>query len=448
MNINHKTKQVLQRTLLIIIFLGVGAPFLYGQATNQPAVKHYDVSLELDIANKTIKGSMILDLGDGHNKSEVLELDCGDLIISNVKANGESLKFSQANHRVSISLPEPGRAARPRRISFDYSGSPRSGIRFFPDRMQVYTVFSTSRWMPCIDDPNERATLRLKLIVPSDLTTVGNGKFQQRRKTSSTQIEDEWLQTLPVPSYTYGFAVGRFHSVSDRHDSTELKYIAEQFTATQLRQIFRDTADMMQFFEEKSGVKYPGASYTQVLAAGGVAQEMAGFTALRDRYGEEVMKDESDVWLGAHEMAHQWWGIGVGCQAWTHFWLNEGMASFMADAYKEHRFGRDEYLEEIGEAKKLYEKVRDAGKDKSLVFADWLHPTSEDRSLVYDKGAYVLHLLREEMGEQAFWTGLRTYTKKYFGKSVVTSDFEQMMQAASSKDLKPFFKKWVYLEAN
>jgi aminopeptidase N len=89
--------------------------------------------------------------------------------------------------------------------------------------------------------------------------------------------------------------------------------------------------------------------------------------------------------------------------------------------------------------------VRDAGKDRSLVFPDWLHPTAEDRTLVYDKGAYVLHLLREEMGERDFWTGLRLYTRKYFGKSVTTADFQTAMQQASGKKLDSFFAKWVYL---
>ena len=89
--------------------------------------------------------------------------------------------------------------------------------------------------------------------------------------------------------------------------------------------------------------------------------------------------------------------------------------------------------------------MRNAGKDRSLVFPDWNRPTADDRTLVYDKGAYVVHLLREELGEQVFWKGMRQYTQKYFGKSVVTSDFQREMERASKKDLKDFFDKWVYL---
>jgi aminopeptidase N len=136
----------------------------------------------------------------------------------------------------------------------------------------------------------------------------------------------------------------------------------------------------------------------------------------------------------------------VTCRDWNHFWLNEGIATFMAAAYIEHRFGRAAYMREIDTYRANYEKVRAAGKDKSLVFPDWLNPTPEDRTLVYDKGAYVMHLLREEMGERAFWNGLRLFTRRHFGKSVVTSDFVTAMEQANDKSLKEFFARWVYLE--
>ena len=111
----------------------------------------------------------------------------------------------------------------------------------------------------------------------------------------------------------------------------------------------------------------------------------------------------------------------------------------------ERRFGRQRYIEDIEAARQRYETVRDAGHDRSLVFPDWNRPTAEDRTLVYRKGAYVLHLLREELGERAFWDGIRRYTRTYFGKSVTTEDFQQAMEQATGRDLAAFFSKWVYL---
>jgi aminopeptidase N len=233
--------------------------------------------------------------------------------------------------------------------------------------------------------------------------------------------------------------------VKEKRGNVELQYLATNYTPIEVRRIFRDTPDMLAFFEDHAGVKYADRAYTQVLAAGGVEQEMSSFTALKEAYGKQVLDKEQDIWLGAHEFAHQWWGNMVTCRDWNHFWLNEGIATFMAAAYLEHRFGREAYLREIETYHANYEKVRAAGKDKSLVFPDWKSPTREDRTLVYDKGAYVMHLLREEMGERAFWNGIRLFTRRHFGKSVVTSDFVAAMEEANGKSLKDFFAKWVYL---
>jgi aminopeptidase N len=172
---------------------------------------------------------------------------------------------------------------------------------------------------------------------------------------------------------------------------------------------------------------------------------MSGFAVMGESYGRKVLANRSDVWLGAHELAHQWWGNMVTCRDWNHFWLNEGIATFMAAAYKEHRFGRAEYLREIEANRVNYLKVRDAGKERPLVFPNWTAPTAEDRILVYDKGAYVIHLLREELGERDFWAGMRHYTRTYFGKSVTTPDFQRAMEHAGGKNLTDFFAKWVYL---
>jgi aminopeptidase N len=283
----------------------------------------------------------------------------------------------------------------------------------------------------------------MKLAVPANLTAVSNGQ-----RVSQTKVGDQavsvWKQHSPIPTYILGFAVGPFQTVTERSGRVEFRYLSTGYSPDEVRRIFRETGNMLRFFEERAGVRYPDNAYTQVLAAGNVAQEMSSFTAIGDTYGKEVLANERDLWLGAHEFSHQWWGNMVTCRDWRHFWVNEGVATFIAAAFMEHRFGRATYLKEIETYRTNYEKVRAAGKDKSLVFPDWDHPTREDRTLVYDKGAYVLHLLREEMGDDAFWKGLRNFTRRYYGKSVVTEDFLNAMQEASPKPLKSFFEKWIY----
>jgi aminopeptidase N len=467
-------------------------------------VIHYDVQLEPDIAGKTVKGKVLIRISipglqiskskeklavkTGSNHS--VEFDCGDLSIDSVREGGKPLKFALKDKRLRIMLPPSAKRSATREIEIEYHGAPRRGLRFFPERDQFYTVFSTSQWMPCVDAPADRATLRVRLILPPGLTAVANGRlitdrfapgrdtYERDRRQASAAAETtvshnnkqvyEWRQDTPKPTYVFGFAAGRFRTLSERACRTatprtgpaklrcvEFRYLFStdgarasnvlRFSDVQVRRIFRDTKDMLEFFEERAGVAYADTTYTQVLAAGGVEQEMSSFTALSETYGREVLQNERSVWLGAHELAHQWWGNMVTCRNWNHFWLNEGVATFMAAAYLEHRFGRAEYLREIETYRVNYQKVRDAGKDKALVFPDWLNPSAEDRTLVYDKGAYVLHLLREELGEKAFWAGIRSYTVKYWGKSVVTSDFQKAMEQASGRKLARFFARWIYL---
>ena len=407
-------------------------------------VQHYNITVEPDIPSKTLKGSVTIRFRSQINALSSVEFNCGDLDIDSVKQGGASRDFAVKDHRLTVTIPTL-RDRQTAELKVTYHGAPKRGIRFFPDKAQVYTVFSTSQWTVCVDAPDDKATLQLTLLTPIKLTPLSNGRLISKRLAGDKAVTI-WEQRSPIPTYIFGFAVGPYREVTERQSGVELRYLVTGFTDDEARKIFRATPDMLAFYEKAAGVKYADKTYSQLLAVGGVEQEMSSFTAMNEDYGKGVLADERDLWLGAHEFAHQWWGNMVTCRDWNHFWLNEGIATFIASAYLEHRFGRAVYLRDIERYRTSYEKIRDAGKDKSLVFPDWLHPTREDRTLVYDKGAYVMHLLREEMGEERFWNGLRLFTRRHWGKSVVTADFQTAMEEANGSKLEKFFAKWVYLK--
>jgi aminopeptidase N len=408
-------------------------------------VIHYQARVEPDIARQTVKGTVALRLVVSADNQHSIELDRGSLTVDAVRDAGRPQPFTQNDRRLSIQLSRPVRLRETRTIEIDYHGAPRFGLRFFPDRSQAYTVFSTSQWLVSLDAPDERATLDLKVILPAGLTVVASGHLVGRRTMTNGTVVHEWRTDHPVPTYTFGFAAGSFTEVAERRDGITLRYLGDGFAAAELRRIFHETPDMISFFQDRAGVRYKGAAYTQVLVPETVGQEMSGFAVLPESYGRAVLTGDGSVSLGAHELAHQWWGNMVTCRDWTHFWLNEGFATFMAAAYVERRFGRDRYLREIDGIRRRYETVRDAGDDGPLVFPNWNRPTADDRTLVYRKGAYVLHLLREQLGERAFWDGIRHYTRTHFGKSVTTVDFQKAMEQSSGRDLSQFFSEWVYL---
>jgi aminopeptidase N len=439
------------RLLAVMLLAGclaqeVGAQGAPGSLQRPFDVTHYTARIEPNISDRTIKGNVVLDLVVTAANQSSIELDSGDLTIDAVKEGAASVVFDAREHHATIRWPRPARVNEPRQLEVAYHGAPRFGMQFFPERSQVYTVFSTSQWLVCVDAPDDRATLNLSVVLPAGLTMVASGKPVAQHILPNGTVVHEWRQDRPMPSYTFGLAAGRFTDVTENRQGNRLRYLGAELSGTQLRRIFVDSADMMHFFESRAGVRYREPTYTQALVANTVGQEMNGFSVMSEDYARGVLADPRAESLIAHELAHQWWGNSITCRSWTHMWLNEGFATFMAAAFMEHQFGRDEYLRSVEAWRMRYSAVREAGHDRSLVFPDWNRPTADDRALVYQKGAYVLHLLRETLGEAKFWAAIRDYTRRYVGTSVTTVEFQHAMERSTRTDLSVFFKTWVYLE--
>jgi len=402
-------------------------------------VLHYSVNLSPDMNLHQVSGQVTVTLQGLDRPTSELRLDAGDLQVSEVLGDGLPLTYTKADHSLSIVLSRPLGVGEVRTISISYRGSPRYGLEFHPERGEIYTVFSTSQWMPCVDAPSERATLELVVTLPAGMKAVGPGLELSPRHDDPVY---RWRLDTPMPSYLYGFAAGHYNEISQKGSGFTLRYLSTDRSPRQLQRIFKDSADILQFFGNRSGLRFRD-TYTQALVTKTVGQEMAGFSLLPEAYGLQVLDDPANVTLMAHEAAHQWWGNLLTSRDWRHFWLNEGFATFMAAAYLEHRYGAAAYARQVDSWRRRMEKLRADGKDKPLVYADWNSPTADDRAVVYQKGAYVLHLLRRELGDKAFWRGIRQYTEKHAGQSVVTEDFKTAMQRASGKDLTEFFHKWV-----
>jgi aminopeptidase N len=408
------------------------------------AVTHYDARLEPNLAARSISGSVILTLAPRGPNATTLAVNRGSLEIDSVMEQGAARPFQIEGSMVRITLP-PREASGSRMVTVTYHGTPRNGLTFVPEREQIYTIFSTSQWMVAVDAPDARATFGLRLIVPRGWAVAASGREVSRQSLSPDTDISEWRQDVPVPTYTFGFAAGRFSVVSDASPGVALRYLSNGLSEADVRRVFGETRQMIAFFEERAGRPYPGLAYTQALVARTAGQEMASVSILSEAYGRAVLEDPTSVSLIAHELAHQWWGNMVTCREWTHFWLNEGFATFMAAAYREHRFGREAYEADVAVMRGRYEQVRDRGGDRPLVFPDWNRPSADDRTLVYQKGAYVLHQLRLALGDRLFWEGIRLYTTRHFGTAVSTADFQIAMEQATKRDLRVFFREWVVL---
>ena len=436
------------RAGLILLLILTAAPLVRTQADGPlPGtafdVTHYTVELDLDVDAGTIAGREQIDL-TVRDTTASLVFDSGALVLDSIASSGAALAFVQRARRLIVTLAAPARAGDRRRLEIAYHGAPRTGLTLLATNAQAYTAFSTSHWMVAVDAPADRATLDLEVTLPAGWRAAGSGREVSRRDRGGRQTV-RWRQERDVPSHTFGFVAGAFTETTARQGPLSLRYLGRGFSETELGTIFRDTPAMAAFFEERAGVPYPGGAYAQALVATSGGQELAGLSHMSEAYGRTVLADATATSLIAHELAHQWWGNLVTCREWTHFWLNEGFATFMAAAYKEHARGRDAYLADVQGWRRRVEQIRAAGGEKPLVYADWNRPTADDRALVYQKGALVLHELRILLGEAAFWDAIRAYTREFAGQSVTTADFQRAVERSSGTRLDAFFDEWVTL---
>ena len=184
-------------------------------------VVHYDARLTVDIAAGRIAGTVVLTARGRGAAADSLQLDSGDLVVDAVTVDGRGVEFSTAGHRTLVRLPHRLQAGEQVPVSVTYHGEPHGGIRFLSGQEQVYTAFSTSQWMVCVDAPDQKATLRLSVAVPPGLVSVGSGRAVG---------DHEWVLDTPVSTYLFGFAAGRFHTVTDVRHGVRLQYVADSYS--------------------------------------------------------------------------------------------------------------------------------------------------------------------------------------------------------------------------
>lgn len=427
--------------LLALPFL-LGSTAVHAGPSRRFDVLHYTVALVPDIPTKRVQGQQTVRF-KAEQALSTLILDAGTLEVTSVKQAGRALAFAQADQQLHITLATPLKRGALAELQILYHGAPAFGLAFAPEREEVYTIFSTSQWMPSVDAPDERATLDLSVTLPPALLATGTGRALPTRRLLDGRLEHRWRLDTPMPGYVYGFAAGRYQQATQQHGPLQLRFLSVDRTPAQLRAVFARTGDMLDFFAARAGLPYRG-DYQQALVASTIGQEMAGVSLMSEAYGRQVLDDADQTALMAHEAAHQWWGNRITCAGWEHFWLNEGMANFMTAAYLQQAQGEAAYQAQVEGWRKRLDALRAKGADHALVYADWNAPTADDRAVVYRKGAYVLHLLRGELGEAVFWRGLREYTITNDGRSVVTADFQRAMEKAAGRSLQPFFAEWVY----
>ena len=388
---------------------------------------HYSVTLRPDFKKQVFQGEEQLEFQSAagvvqFSKQPGLRI---------AKVTGGSLVKDGASVRVR--LRKSGRQS----LRFRYTVAAGRGLKWLANDKGFLSTFYCDAWMICNDRPDHRATMRLEIVLPaSDFLPVGPGRL-----VSSTQVKGErhfvFEQAEPVQTYLFGFVAARLLSSSDGdfiiyagaggHD------IALQKTATA-------TA----FFREKASTEPLNRTYTQVfLPEIGLGQEAAGLGLMSEEY-LSALEREDEVDLMAHELAHQWWGVLVGIRSWSDFWLNEGMAEFMADAFIERHQGRRAYEQRMAKLHQRMTALQKEGKDRPLHWDGWKDAREALGPVPYVKGALFLDNLRKQLGESRFWQGIALYTRRHARSLVDARAFQRAMEEASGRSLSTLFDEAVY----
>jgi aminopeptidase N len=398
-------------------------------ATASPAeITRYVVKLRADLERRVLHAEEVVTLDA---EAGILRLRKNPSL-EIVRFTGGEL--SNAGAGVEIRLARGGR----QQLRFEYTAAAGPGLRWFAEAPGFFTVFDCGAWMICDDSPARRARLELEIALPlrSGLQAVGPG---QPRKSWQDGDARHLLfeQTEPVQTYLWSFAAARLRE----SPQGRLSVYAE---AAGHAAALQKTASAEAFFRDKAGTDRPTRRYAQVfLPETRLGQEAAGLALMSEAYLARLEK-EDDVYLMAHELAHQWWGVLVGIRSWSDFWLNEGLASFMADAFIEHHQGRPAYDRRIAERREEFALLQKEGKDRPLHFEGWKTATEALGPLPYCKGELLLDRLRTELGEPSFWRGLALYTSRHARALVDSRDLQRAMEQASGRPLAALFDDAVY----
>jgi aminopeptidase N len=421
-------------------------------------IKDIRLDLRIDIPKKTVDSKATLKVRS-LRPIKSISLDAVDFEVKKVamSAGTEESKPARYNHdgkKLMIQLDSPWPAGRDGTIHVVYRvREPKQGLHFFaPGKadpeipLEVWSQgepISNRYWIPCLDEPDQRQTTELVVTVPRGFDVVSNGKLIERKDNPSAQtVTFDWRQDKPHPSYLVTLVVGQFDVVREEWDGIPVEYYVPKGHKDDVTRSFGRTREMLSYFSKIFGVHYPWDKYAQVVAyqfGGGMENTSAttlGEFALKD---ERSMLDSTPDWLISHELAHQWWGDLLTCRDWAHLWLNEGFASYSEALWDEHQSGADEY------AYNMFGKAGGAiggGKGRPVVDRRYRTPSSMFDGRAYPKGAWILHMLRQRLGDEAFWRGIQRYGNEHRLQSVETADFRRTMERETGRNLERFFYDW------
>ncbi len=419
-------------------------------------VDHIKLTVSFDLDKKQVIGRAELRLRPIVDGVQRIELDCEDTRVDSVSVGQTRAGFVIDGKKLRIELPRRYSRGRAFLLAIEYVSTPRQGIYFtgpdegYPDKpVQIWTQGQDTdnhHWFPCIDEPKGRLTSEIVATVTDSWTVISNGRLiSDRRNRDEGTRTVRWLQDKKHAVYLITLVAGEFSRVVQQEEGPLIDFYCEPGREEDAERAFENTAAMIALYEEDFGEKYPWDKYTQVAVQdfifGGMENTSATTQTDLTLHDERAHLDFSSDFLVAHEAVHQWFGDQITCREWSHGWLNEGFATYFEARWQEHHRGIDEYLYEILLMARGY---LSESYQRPIVQRSYNQPVDIFDRHLYEKGGLVLHMLRRELGDEAFFDSIRHYLSRYKDHNVLTVDLQRAIEDVTGRNMDWFFDQWVF----
>jgi aminopeptidase N len=420
-------------------------------------VLHLALDVTPDFKARTVQGTAVWKIKPMLKPVREIKLDAVDLNIHTVTATEKVQGWQATDKQLIITFAEPVPTDKEVSLTITWDATPAHGLYFRTPEMgykegdtHLFTQgeeVEAREWFPCFDSPNQKFTSEITCHLQPGMTAVSNGRLVSEDKDPATgMVVSHWTQEKPHSTYLISLVAGFLGKIEDKYRDIPLTFYTPPSEIDVATNSFRDTKDMMGFFEEDIGVPYAWPKYAQVcvndFVEGGM--ENTSCTTLTD--GTLFTLDTENIrnseGLISHEMAHQWFGDLVTCKDWGHIWLNEGFATYYETLYNGHKNGRDSMLYE------LYERLKSLlsipNDTTPIVRRNFDSSHDMFGYLSYPKASYVLHMLRSQLGDDLYRRCIKTYLQRHEYGSVVTEDLRKVIEEFTGQSYDQFFDQWLY----
>jgi aminopeptidase N len=433
---------------------------------------HTKLEVSFDWQNQWLLGTATIELAPYFYPQSTLELDARGLEVHQVHLlSGQAtrpLSFTNDALKLHIDLDRQYGKDEKLVLEIHYTAKPNEleaggskaitsdkGLYFInplgnePHKpRQIWTqgeTQSNSCWFPTLDAPNQRCTQEMYITVENHFKTLSNGTLIYSKDNGDSTRTDYWKMDLPHAPYLFMMAIGDYAVVEDEWKDVPLSYYVEPVYEPHAKDIFGHTREMMEYFSEILDYPYPWSKYAQVVVRDYVSGAMENTTASVFMEGVQSTRreliDYDWDYIIAHELFHQWFGDLVTCESWSNLPLNEAFATYGEYLWKVHKYGKDEGDLQLYEELQSYLGEAESKKEDLIRF---YYKDEQDMfdNHSYAKGGLILHLLRQELGDDAFFKSLNYYLTEHAYNAVEVHELRLAFEHISGKDLNPFFNQW------